>query len=181
MQLLYNGKAKEQGIYIIGACGWDSIPADMGVIYTKNQFKGQWTLNFSYYDSNILFWNRFHPSYWGFEYTYWIVIPLTLFHPPNCDSNSTKLTVILIPSILWKFLISDSTHPMAILILSTLWLFWFHCFFGIRISHQFWFQNWNHPRCITTKRCLCTWCFQIVFNNFFLNKITFLKFNTNNS
>ncbi|KAI0226194.1 Saccharopine dehydrogenase-like oxidoreductase [Lamellibrachia satsuma] len=41
MQLLYNGKAKEQGIYIIGACGWDSIPADMGVIYTKNQFKGR--------------------------------------------------------------------------------------------------------------------------------------------
>lgn len=38
--LLYNKKAQEAGIYLIGACGFDSIPADMGVLYTKQKFDG---------------------------------------------------------------------------------------------------------------------------------------------
>ena len=41
MQLLYSGKAKEAGVYIIGACGFDSIPSDMGVAFTKQNFKGK--------------------------------------------------------------------------------------------------------------------------------------------
>lgn len=40
MQLKYNQAAKEQGIYIVGATGWDSIPADMGLTWTKQLFKG---------------------------------------------------------------------------------------------------------------------------------------------
>lgn len=40
MQLNYNGQAAEKGVYIIGSCGFDSIPADMGVLYTRDQFKG---------------------------------------------------------------------------------------------------------------------------------------------
>lgn len=40
MQLLYNGKAKEADVYIIGSCGFDSIPADMGVLYAQRQFEG---------------------------------------------------------------------------------------------------------------------------------------------
>ncbi|XP_064623760.1 saccharopine dehydrogenase-like oxidoreductase [Lineus longissimus] len=38
MQLLYHGKAKENSTYIIGACGFDSIPADMGLIFLKNNW-----------------------------------------------------------------------------------------------------------------------------------------------
>ena len=41
MQLLYNEKAREAGLYIVGACGFDSIPADLGVLFTRNSFKGQ--------------------------------------------------------------------------------------------------------------------------------------------
>ena len=41
MQLLYNEKAREAGLYIVGACGFDSIPADLGVLFTRNAFKGQ--------------------------------------------------------------------------------------------------------------------------------------------
>ena len=41
MQLLYSGKAKEAGVYIIGACGFDSIPSDMGVAFTKQNFSGK--------------------------------------------------------------------------------------------------------------------------------------------
>jgi len=40
MQLLYNAKAKEAGVYIIGACGFDSIPADLAVVFAKSQFEG---------------------------------------------------------------------------------------------------------------------------------------------
>lgn len=40
MQLNYNSQAAENGVYVIGSCGFDSIPADMGVLYTRDQFKG---------------------------------------------------------------------------------------------------------------------------------------------
>uniref|UniRef100_UPI0037E70BA2 saccharopine dehydrogenase-like oxidoreductase n=1 Tax=Semicossyphus pulcher TaxID=241346 RepID=UPI0037E70BA2 len=43
MQLNYNSQAADKGVYIIGSCGFDSIPADMGVIYTRDQFKGTLT------------------------------------------------------------------------------------------------------------------------------------------
>ncbi|XP_076011677.1 saccharopine dehydrogenase-like oxidoreductase [Genypterus blacodes] len=43
MQLNYNSTAAESGVYVIGSCGFDSIPADMGVLYTKQQFKGTLT------------------------------------------------------------------------------------------------------------------------------------------
>jgi len=39
-QLLYSGKAREAGVYIVGACGFDSVPSDMGVAYTAKQFQG---------------------------------------------------------------------------------------------------------------------------------------------
>jgi len=38
--LLYNKKAEEAGIYLIGACGFDSVPADMGVLFTRDKFDG---------------------------------------------------------------------------------------------------------------------------------------------
>lgn len=40
MYLKYNEKAAEKGVYIVGSCGFDSIPADMGVIYTRDKLKG---------------------------------------------------------------------------------------------------------------------------------------------
>ncbi|XP_053158517.1 saccharopine dehydrogenase-like oxidoreductase [Hemicordylus capensis] len=43
MYLNYNDKAAEKGVYIVGSCGFDSIPADMGVLYTRNNLKGTLT------------------------------------------------------------------------------------------------------------------------------------------
>jgi short subunit dehydrogenase-like uncharacterized protein len=43
MQLLYNEEASQKGVYVVPACGLDSIPADMGVDFTRRTFKG--TLN----------------------------------------------------------------------------------------------------------------------------------------
>ncbi|PKK33464.1 putative saccharopine dehydrogenase (putative) [Columba livia] len=43
MYLKYNKKAAEKGVYIVGSCGFDSIPADMGVLYTRDKLKGTLT------------------------------------------------------------------------------------------------------------------------------------------
>lgn len=40
MQVEYNKAAQEAGVYVISACGFDSIPADLGLIYTQNKFEG---------------------------------------------------------------------------------------------------------------------------------------------
>ena len=43
MLLKYNDGAEKSGIYIVSACGFDSIPSELGVLYAKQQFSG--TLN----------------------------------------------------------------------------------------------------------------------------------------
>ncbi|XP_071334720.1 saccharopine dehydrogenase b isoform X2 [Trachinotus anak] len=43
MQLEYHTKALDRGVYVIGSCGFDSIPADLGILYTQRQFKGRLT------------------------------------------------------------------------------------------------------------------------------------------
>jgi len=40
MELLYNEEARENGCYVIGACGFDSIPNDMGICFAKQEFQG---------------------------------------------------------------------------------------------------------------------------------------------
>ena len=39
--MLYQKTASDKGIYIIGSCGFDSVPSDMGVLFTKNKFDGE--------------------------------------------------------------------------------------------------------------------------------------------
>ncbi|KAM9817061.1 saccharopine dehydrogenase-like oxidoreductase [Neosynchiropus ocellatus] len=43
MQLKYHDKAADSGVYIVGSCGFDSIPADMGVLFTRDRFQGKLT------------------------------------------------------------------------------------------------------------------------------------------
>lgn len=38
-QVKYHEQAKEAGVYIISACGWDSIPAEIGLNFLREQFK----------------------------------------------------------------------------------------------------------------------------------------------
>jgi len=40
MQLKYHQKAVENGVYVVGACGFDSIPADLGQICVKREMEG---------------------------------------------------------------------------------------------------------------------------------------------
>lgn len=41
MQLEYHKAAQEAGVYIVNACGFDSIPADLGVIFAQQNFEGE--------------------------------------------------------------------------------------------------------------------------------------------
>ncbi|KAL2717694.1 saccharopine dehydrogenase-like oxidoreductase isoform X2 [Vespula squamosa] len=41
MELKYNKAAQDAGIYIINACGFDSVPADLGLVFTQQKFGGE--------------------------------------------------------------------------------------------------------------------------------------------
>nr|CAH7736386.1 unnamed protein product [Callosobruchus chinensis] len=43
MELAYNDAASKKGVYVVSACGLDSIPTDLGVVFLEQNFKG--TLN----------------------------------------------------------------------------------------------------------------------------------------
>ena len=40
MQLKYHEQAVASDVLVVGTCGFDSIPADMGVLFTQEQFPG---------------------------------------------------------------------------------------------------------------------------------------------
>jgi len=40
MQLKYHSKAVENGVYVVGSCGFDSIPSDLGQICVKKEMEG---------------------------------------------------------------------------------------------------------------------------------------------
>jgi len=40
MQMKYGEEATRNGVFIVGACGWDSVPCDMGVNWLKQNFEG---------------------------------------------------------------------------------------------------------------------------------------------
>ena len=49
MHLNYNSKARESKVYIVGACGYDSIPSEMGTVFLENEFQGQVSILEAYY------------------------------------------------------------------------------------------------------------------------------------
>ncbi|XP_011862890.1 PREDICTED: saccharopine dehydrogenase-like oxidoreductase isoform X2 [Vollenhovia emeryi] len=41
MQLEYNEAAKEAGIYVVSACGFECVPSDLGIVFTQEKFGGE--------------------------------------------------------------------------------------------------------------------------------------------
>lgn len=41
VHLKYNTEAVEKNVFVIGSCGFDSVPADIGVVFTQNTFKSK--------------------------------------------------------------------------------------------------------------------------------------------
>ena len=46
MQLRYNEEAEKKGIYIVGSCGFDSIPSDLGQMVVHRYIKQKQFQNF---------------------------------------------------------------------------------------------------------------------------------------
>ena len=44
MQLKYNQAAEEKGVHVVGACGYDSIPPEAGIMVLSKHF-GKYTLH----------------------------------------------------------------------------------------------------------------------------------------
>lgn len=40
MQVKYHEAAKQKGVYIVGSCGMDSIPTDLGIVFMQHKFGG---------------------------------------------------------------------------------------------------------------------------------------------
>lgn len=41
MQLEYHKPAQDSGVYIVSACGFDSVPCDLGIVYLQDKFDGE--------------------------------------------------------------------------------------------------------------------------------------------
>ena len=54
MQLKYHKEAMDKGVYVVSACGFDSIPADLGVIFLEKEFKGQVNSVETYLESQLV-------------------------------------------------------------------------------------------------------------------------------
>ncbi|KAI1289820.1 Saccharopine dehydrogenase-like oxidoreductase [Halotydeus destructor] len=54
MQLKYHDEAKEAGVLIVGACGFDSIPAELGVDLLRENFDGELAFVNYYFKINTL-------------------------------------------------------------------------------------------------------------------------------
>lgn len=53
MQLEYNDLARQKGVYVVSACGFDSIPADLGTLFFEKHFDG----DVHEIESYLQFWN----------------------------------------------------------------------------------------------------------------------------
>lgn len=58
MQLKYDKAAQDAGIYIISACGFDSIPNDLGVVFTQQKFGGDVNTIESYLNAQVTIKNK---------------------------------------------------------------------------------------------------------------------------
>lgn len=57
MQLKYHDQALQNNVHVIGTCGFDSIPADMGVVFATEQFPGEYILRYSTWKQPYACWS----------------------------------------------------------------------------------------------------------------------------
>lgn len=87
MQLEYNEAAKEAGVYIISACGLDSIPSDLGIIFTQNKFEGE----VNSIETYLYSWTEHNLGGAGVNYATWESAIYGLAHDNELRGLRTKL------------------------------------------------------------------------------------------
>ncbi|XP_017100340.2 saccharopine dehydrogenase-like oxidoreductase [Drosophila bipectinata] len=70
-QLKYDQLARQKGVYVVSACGFDSIPADMGVIFLEKNFDGVVNSVESFLESGIKQGEGSNDSSAGLNYGTW--------------------------------------------------------------------------------------------------------------
>lgn len=89
MQLKYHEQARDKGVYIVSACGFDSIPADMGVVFLQEKFNG--TLNsVESYVRNFMV-NNHKPTGAALNYGTWESAVYGLAHANELSAIRSKL------------------------------------------------------------------------------------------
>lgn len=89
MQLKYNEQAREKGVYIVSACGFDSIPADMGLVFLQEKFNGTLNSVETYLRSYML--NKYKPTGAALNYGTWESAVYGLAHENELRGIRSKL------------------------------------------------------------------------------------------
>ncbi|KAF5282099.1 hypothetical protein FQR65_LT14417 [Abscondita terminalis] len=94
IQYKYHEAAKEKGVYILSACGFDSIPCDLGLLYTAQNFGG--TLN----SAEIYFQMQSGHNTSGFSINYgtWESLVHSVTHAHELRELRSKLYPTPMPS-----------------------------------------------------------------------------------
>lgn len=95
MQLKYNEQAREKGVYIVSACGFDSIPADMGTVFLQENFNG--TVNSVETYLRTFFTNNYKPSGAGLNFGTWESAVYGLAHANELRGIRSKLFPTRLP------------------------------------------------------------------------------------
>lgn len=95
MQLEYNKAAQEAGVYMISACGFDSIPCDIGIMYTQQQFDGEINSIETYLNS----WNTGNARGASIHYGTWESAVYGLAHQNELRALRQKLYPKKLPDL----------------------------------------------------------------------------------
>ncbi|XP_029169228.1 saccharopine dehydrogenase-like oxidoreductase [Nylanderia fulva] len=94
MQLEYNKAAQEAGVYIVSACGFDSIPADLGTIFTQQKFGGE----VNSIETYLKLWSTKNVKGPVVNYGTWESLVYGVAHANELRELRTKLFPIKLPS-----------------------------------------------------------------------------------
>ncbi|XP_043484039.1 saccharopine dehydrogenase-like oxidoreductase [Leptopilina heterotoma] len=95
MQLEYNKAAQEAGIYIISACGFDSIPCDLGIVCTQKNFEGEINTIETYLNS----WNTSNANGASLHYGTWESAIYGMAHSNELRQIRSKLFPEKLPKL----------------------------------------------------------------------------------
>ncbi|XP_016839585.1 saccharopine dehydrogenase-like oxidoreductase isoform X1 [Nasonia vitripennis] len=110
MQLEYNKKAQDAGVYIISACGFDSIPADLGLIFTQNKFEG----DVNSVETYLNFWSKSNVGGALLHYGTWESAVYGLHHANELRGLRSKLFPEKLPELKPKLKTKGVVHRSAI-------------------------------------------------------------------
>ncbi|XP_044006969.1 saccharopine dehydrogenase-like oxidoreductase [Aphidius gifuensis] len=110
MQLEHDKSAKEAGVYIISACGFDSIPCDLGIIFTQQKFNGEINSIETYLNS----WQTNNVKSAGLHYGTWESAVYGLAYAHELRGLRTKLYPKKLPSFEPKLKFKGFLHQSSI-------------------------------------------------------------------